>query len=106
MKNVVYNVLYRYHILLIVYSFIPVRRILSQGINQNPITEGEVSRRTAMAEPLQTWKGSIILSVIVLNIPARRYALSLLFSLLKDCRIKCKEAAKSFMTVEVVMRNK
>ena len=105
MKNVVYNVLYRYHILLIVYSFIPVRRILSQGINQNPITEGEVSRRTAMAEP-QMWEGSIILSVIVLNIPARRYAPSLLFSFLKDCRIKCKEAAKAIMAMEVVVRNK
>jgi hypothetical protein len=73
MKNVVYNVLYRYHILLIVYSFILVRRILSQATFQNPITEGEVRRRTAMAEP-QMWEGSIILSVIVLNIPVILYA--------------------------------
>ena len=74
MKNVVYNVLYRYHILLIVYSFILVRRILSQATFQNPITEGEVSRGPAMAEPLQTWKGSSVLSVVVLNIPVILYA--------------------------------
>jgi hypothetical protein len=74
MKNVVYNVLYRYHILLIVYSFISLSRILSQATSQNPITEGEVSMRTAMAEPLQTWKGSSVLSVVVLNIPVILYA--------------------------------
>ena len=67
-----------------------------------------------MAEPrtsLRIWKGSIILSVVLVNIPVRLYAATVLFSF-KHHRIKYKEAAKSIeastgdiMLVEVV-RNK
>jgi hypothetical protein len=65
-----------------------------------------------MAEPptsLHTWTGSIILSVVLLDISARLYAAIILFPFLKNHRINYKEAKSStrdIMTVEVVVRNK
>jgi hypothetical protein len=64
MKNVDDNTLYRCYILLIVYSFIPVR-----GISYRRSLSIGKRRRAAMAEPLPMQKGSIILlSFILVNI--------------------------------------
>ena len=64
MKNVDDNTLYRCYILLIVYSFIPVRVISYR----RSLSIGK-RRRAAMAEPLPMQKGSIILlSFILVNI--------------------------------------
>jgi hypothetical protein len=72
MKTVDHNVLYRYHILLIVYSYILVRSILSQAIISARIHgKSRENMRTAMAEPrtsLHTWKGSIIISVVLVRL--------------------------------------
>ena len=115
MKILDHNVLYRDHILSIVYSFILPRSILSQAIISTRITwESKIDseQRPAMAEPptsLHTWTGSIILSVVLLDISARLYAAIILFPFLKNHRINYKEAKSStrdIMTVEVVVRNK
>jgi hypothetical protein len=48
-----------------------------------------------MVEPRTSphiWKGSIILSVVLLNILVRFYAATILFSFSKDQRIKYEEA--------------
>ena len=100
---------------MIVYSFILPRSILYQAIVSTRITgESKIysEQRPAMAEPptsLHTWTGSIILSVVLLDISARLYAAIILFPFLKNYRINYKEAKSStrdIMTVEVVVRNK
>ena len=64
MKNLDDNTLYRYYILLIVYFY-----ILACSILYESLLIGEERRRAAMAEPLFTLKGSIILlSFILVNI--------------------------------------
>ena len=64
MKNLDDNTLYRYYILLIVYFYILARSILYESL-----LIGEERGRAAMAEPLFTLKGSIILlSFILVNI--------------------------------------
>ena len=57
MKNLDANALYRYYVLLIVYSYILARGILYQSL----LSVKKKRRRSAMAEPLSTGKGSIIL---------------------------------------------
>jgi hypothetical protein len=57
------NALYRYYILLIVYAYILADGIFSQGILST--TEGR--RTTAMAEPLYTWKESIIIPFVTVE---------------------------------------
>ena len=54
-----------------------------------------------MAEPstsLHIWKGSIILSFILVNISAIVYTTTVLSSLLKNYRIKYKEAKPAVQT--------
>ena len=66
MKNLDDNALYRYYILLIVYSYILPRSILYQ----RSLSIGK-ERRAAMAEPLPMQKGSIMpLSFILVYISA------------------------------------
>ena len=97
MKIVDHNVLYRDHILSIVYSFILPLSILYQAIISTRIADEskiDSEQRPAMAEPptsLHTWTGSIILSVVLLDISARLYAATILFPFLKNYRINYKE---------------
>jgi hypothetical protein len=90
MKIIDQNVLYRDHILLIVYSYILVRSILSQAIISARIhRKSRENMRTAMAEPRTSLhqNGSINLSFILVNISAA----TVLFSSLKHERVKHKE---------------
>ena len=63
MKNLAHNALSRYHILLIVYSYILARRILYQGL-----LSVKKRSRTAMAEPLFTGRKYRSVTIILVNI--------------------------------------
>jgi len=60
MKKLDHNALHRYYILLIVYTYISVRGILYESLLLGK------GRRAAMAEPLVTRKGSVILLPFIL----------------------------------------
>ena len=61
MKKLDHNALYRYYILSILYTYISVRGILYESL-----LLGKGRRRAAMAEPLVTRKGSVILIPFIL----------------------------------------
>jgi hypothetical protein len=85
MQNLDHNALYRYYILLIVYSYILPRSIISQSSLST-----EKGSRAAMAEPLHSiWrKGCVILSDVMLSI-SRRHSSSIIV-------IQFKKAAPKF----------